>query len=71
MRRNRKSRGGGGRRKGVYCSKHNGYGPGPIRNWNGHRVCGNCYKTLTKFRFVGGNKQASKPKGFFAKMFGL
>lgn len=36
----------------VWCSKHQGYGPGPLRIWNKHKVCAICYKTLTKFKLI-------------------
>lgn len=43
------------RRKGkklVWCPKHHGHGPGPLRKWNKYKVCTACYKTLTQFKYV-------------------
>jgi len=85
MGRNNGNRGGGGNGRGsgkkknqVYCKYHNGMGPGPIRKWNKHYVCANCYKTLTKFRHVPSSSQqrpqpqsTSEKKGFFARLFNL
>lgn len=50
--RNRKKGKNNSRGNRVWCKHHCGYGPKPIRNWNGKWVCSNCYKTLTKFRLI-------------------